>query len=69
MIRRKSNYYLKHVLIARQFIPNDDPKNKIEVDHINRNRADYHLSNLRWVTPTASNYNRKIPKIIDARVE
>ncbi len=63
------NYYLKHVLIARQFIPNDDPQHKIEVDHINRNRADYHLSNLRWITPTDSNYNRDMPKIINARAD
>ena len=23
------NYYLKHVLIVRQFIPNDDPKSSV----------------------------------------
>lgn len=56
------DYYLKHVLIAKQFIPNDDPKNKTEVDHKNRNRSDYRLANLRWVTPSENNYNRKMPE-------
>ena len=40
----------KHILIAKQFIPNDDPEHKTEVDHINHNRTDYHIDNLRWVT-------------------
>lgn len=40
--------YLKHRLIAEQFLPN--PNNLSDVDHINRNRSDNHLSNLRWVS-------------------
>ena len=63
------NYYLKHVLIARQFIPNDDPKHKTEVDHKNRNRANYQLSNLRWITPSHNNYNRVMPKILNAKAD
>lgn len=55
-------YYMKHVLIARQFLPNDDPVHKNEVDHKNRNRSDYHLSNLRWVSQSTNNYNRVMPK-------
>ena len=54
-------YYLKHVLIAKQFLHNDDPAHKTEVDHKNRNKKDYRLSNLRWVTPSENNYNRKMP--------
>ena len=42
--------YSKHRLIAQQFIPNDDPENKTMIDHINHDRTDYHLSNLRWVS-------------------
>ena len=48
--------YLKHRLIAEQFIPN--PENLTEVDHINRDRSDYHLSNLRWVTQSTNLRNR-----------
>ena len=50
--------FLKHILIARQFIPNDDPKNKRLVDHKNKNRADYHISNLRWVSFNENNQNK-----------
>ena len=56
------DYYLKHVLIAKQFIYNDDPEHKTEVDHKNRIRTDYRLANLRWVTPSENNYNRDMPK-------
>ena len=49
----------KHVLIANQFIPNDDPIHKIEVDHIIQDRDDYHISNLRWVTKSENDKNRR----------
>ena len=50
--------YLKHRLIALQFIPNDDPINNDVVDHINHDRTDNHLSNLRWVSTSDNNYNK-----------
>ncbi|KAK8896008.1 hypothetical protein M9Y10_013894 [Tritrichomonas musculus] len=52
--------YFKHVLIAKQFIPN--PNNLPEVDHINHDRTDYHLSNLRWVTSSQNNINKSSNK-------
>ena len=42
--------YSKHRLIGLQFLPNPDPINNDVIDHINRNRADNHLNNLRWTT-------------------
>ena len=37
-----------HRLAAEAFIVNDDPKKKLIVDHINNDRLDYSLKNLRW---------------------
>lgn len=37
-----------HVLVARTFIPN--PNNLPQVDHIDTNKFNNHLFNLRWVT-------------------
>ena len=50
--------YLKHRLIGLQFINNDDPINKTEIDHINHQRDDYHIENLRWVSKSENNRNR-----------
>ena len=50
--------YKKHRLIALQFIPNDDPDNKLEVDHIDRNKLNNHINNLRWVSHSENNKNR-----------
>lgn len=48
--------YKKHRLIAQQFIPN--PNNLPQVDHINRDRADNHLINLRWVSCSINSQNK-----------
>lgn len=47
--------FLLHRLIAETFIPN--PENKPYIDHINTNRDDNRLENLRWVTPSENNNN------------
>ena len=52
--------YKKHILVAKQFIPN--PNNFPQVDHINHDRSDYHLSNLRWVTASQNLYNKSFYK-------
>ena len=44
-----------HRLVAQTFIPNTD--NKPEIDHINTNRTDNRVENLRWVTRKENNEN------------
>ena len=57
-IRCKLNQkdYLKHRIIALQFIPN--PDNLPEVDHINKIKTDNRLDNLRWVSGSTNCKNR-----------
>ena len=47
-----------HALLGEQFIHNDDPVNKISVDHINQIRTDNRLCNLRWATKVEQQQNR-----------
>ena len=58
--------YLKHRLIGLQFLPNPDPINNDVIDHINRNRADNHLSNLRWCSSSDNMINRSSIKGIQS---
>lgn len=44
-----------HRLIAMTFIPN--PENKPEVDHINEDKQDNRVENLRWVTSAENKAN------------
>ena len=48
----------KHRIVALQFIPNDNPLTKTEVDHINHIKTDYHIENLRWCTRSENLRNR-----------
>ena len=60
-----SKKFYKHRVIASQFIQNDQPERKTEVDHINHDRTDYHLENLRWVTHTENILNRTSTRGVD----
>ena len=55
--------YRKHVLVAKQFL--DNPENFPQVDHISRDRTDYHLSNLRFVSPSTNSYNKSSNKSVE----
>ena len=47
-----------HRLIAKQWITNPDPIHKKQVDHINRDRLDNHISNLRWASSSENTLNK-----------
>ena len=50
--------YYKHRIIATHFLPNDQPLIKTEVDHINHDRTDYHIENLRWCSAKENQQNK-----------
>ena len=54
--RNVQHKYYKHRLIAIQFIEN--PNDFDYVDHINRNRHDNRIENLRWCSASENNKNR-----------
>ena len=49
-----------HRLLALHFIPNPDELNF--VDHVNRNKLDNRIENLRWVTRGENKYNTPVTK-------
>ena len=55
----------KHRLIALQFLPN--PNNYTQVDHINHNRRDNHLDNLRWISHSDNSRNKSSYKGVPSR--
>ena len=51
-----NKHYTVHRLLGLQFIPN--PNNLPMIDHIDRNRLNNSLDNLRWVSCSENNKNR-----------
>jgi hypothetical protein len=46
----RNKTFMIHRLVAKYFVPNNDPENKKEVDHIDGNVQNYAVNNLEWVT-------------------
>tara|TARA_R110001632_G_C11054767_1_gene385098 strand:+ start:28 stop:477 length:450 start_codon:yes stop_codon:yes gene_type:complete len=57
-INGKRYYKGVHRLLGRAFIPN--PENKPVIDHIDRNKTNNDLSNLRWATLSENAQNKDI---------
>ena len=47
----RNKKFMVHRLVAMAFIPNKDPETFTQVDHIDSNRINNCVENLRWVTP------------------
>ena len=52
----KRKFFLIHRLVALHYI--DNLENKPEVDHIDRNKTNNNVSNLRWVTALENSDNK-----------
>lgn len=57
-VKLSNKYYYIHRLVAIAFIPN--PDNKKCVDHIDHNRSNNSLTNLRWATHGENGKNKKL---------
>ena len=54
------SYHHIHRLLGKAFIPN--PNDFPCIDHINQNKIDNRLDNLRWINHSGNNRNRYLPK-------
>ena len=57
-VTTKNKSFLIHRLVAEAFL--EKPEDKTEIDHINRNKLDNKVENLRWVTRSENNLNRDV---------
>mgnify|MGYP003417599997 CR=1 FL=1 len=64
-VRIKGKDYKVHRLVAECYIPN--PENKPFIDHINRNKVDNRVENLRWATNSDNQRNTTRNDRVDAR--
>lgn len=53
----KAKQFFVHRIVALAFIHNDDPDFKIQVNHIDGNKANNTVSNLEWTTPWENDHH------------
>lgn len=54
---KRPKLYKVHRLVAETFISNDDPKNKVEINHKDGNKANNHVDNLEWISREDNMYH------------
>jgi len=59
----KTKHFFIHRLLGIHFI--DNPDNLPEIDHINRNKLNNNIENLRWCTHSDNNKNKNIKGYIN----
>lgn len=59
-VKLRQKHHLIHRLVALYFIENPNPMDYTLVDHIDRNKTNNHVSNLRWSNKRNNALNAKI---------
>lgn len=57
-IGNRKHFYI-HCLLAKLFIPKPDTNEKLIVDHIDRDKTNNKIENLRWVTYSQNGQNKE----------
>ncbi len=65
---QKKCFYV-HKLVALTYIPMPSSEEELTVDHIDRNKINNMVSNLRWVTRSVQNQNKNWSEAMQAAVE
>ena len=64
---KKNTCYI-HQLVAKCFIPKPESDERLEVDHVNQDKTNNHVSTLMWKTSRQNKWNRnKISKTTSSK--